>query len=247
MNTPREDLILMVQLQKLYDGISEDLRKRQTPPAEVKELEAANRTRLAELKELEATVETSEEELRELHKTAEEWRLELEHFQKQKSQVTNEREFTAVISEIDYATKALDEATTKYLELQASVDEMKTEIESRRGARPEEEEAHKQITENWEKTKEDLKLKVHEKALQAKSIEDRLHPKNRSNFLRLLSSKNRVAISAVVENSCAVCHFNLRPHLEQRVRRCEEIITCEHCHRILYLPEKVAEMAADQG
>ena len=41
MNTPHDDLVLMVQLQKLYDEITEDLRKRQTPPPEVKELEAA--------------------------------------------------------------------------------------------------------------------------------------------------------------------------------------------------------------
>jgi predicted nucleic acid-binding Zn-ribbon protein len=33
----------------------------------------------------------------------------------------------------------------------------------------------------------------------------------------------------------------LRPHLQQRVRRCEEIIDCEHCHRILYIEETVRD------
>ena len=52
-------------------------------------------------------------ELKEVRKKEEEWKLELEHFQRQKGMVTNEREFTAVISEIDYATKALEEAAAR--------------------------------------------------------------------------------------------------------------------------------------
>ena len=233
----------MVQLQKLYDTIAENLNKRRLPPPEVKELEAANKRRIIELNELEKTITAQEEEVRALHKSAEEWCLELEHFQKQKSQVTNEREFTAVISEIDYATKALDEATSKYQELEKSVQDLHAEIESRRSARPEEEEAHKTITKNWEKTKAKLKRKVHKAAVEAKALEDQLHPKHRARFLRLLSSKNGTAISAVAENCCSLCHFNLRPHLQQRVRRCEEIITCEHCHRILYMHDVVAGKA----
>ena len=55
-------------------------------------------------------------------------------------------------------------------------------------------------------------------------------------------------MSKVVDGSCSLCHFALRPHLQQRVRRCEEIIDCEHCHRILYIEETLTEdnQAAEQ-
>ena len=235
MNSARQDLILLVRLQHLYDRIAEAIRERQSPPPEVLELQQANRDRQTELEELEAQVRTHDDELKEVRKKEEEWKLELEHFQRQKSMVTNEREFTAVISEIDYASKALDEAGARRRELEDAMKALKAEIEERRSARPEEEAAHKSVVESWENRKEELKATIHELATEAKSIEVDIAPKHRARFMRLLESKKGTAVAEVIEGSCSLCHFALRPHLQQRVRRCEEIITCETCHRILYL------------
>jgi predicted nucleic acid-binding Zn-ribbon protein len=63
----------------------------------------------------------------------------------------------------------------------------------------------------------------------------------------LLQSKHGTALSAVVDGSCSVCHFALRPHLQQRVRRCEEIIDCEHCHRILYFEQALEGDSEERG
>jgi len=239
------DLVLLVRLQKTYDQISEAIRERATPPPEVQQLQEENRLRQVELEELEQQVEGHTEEIREVHKKEEESRLELEHFQRQKGTVTNEREFTAVISEIDYATKALGEAEARHQELDSAIEELNQDIENRRAARPEEETAHRELVDGWEARKAKLKKKVHKLATQAKKCEDKLNPKNRSRFLRLLENKKGTAVAAVVESSCSVCHFAVRPHLQQRVRRCEEIITCEHCHRILFFEEIVAREAPE--
>ncbi len=237
----------MIRLQGLYDGISQALQDRQTPPLEVKELEEANRQRQAELADLEAQVVAHQDELQEVHKGEEEWRLELEHFQKQKSMVTNEREFTAVISEIDYATKELDTRKTRHDELDTMIRELGEDIESRQQARPEEESAQREITESWETTKEDLKLKVQKLALDAGAEEEKLSPKSRALFHRLLKSKKGIAIAAVADGSCSACHFKLRPHLMQRVWRCEEIITCEFCHRVLFREDAVSGLSEGEG
>jgi predicted nucleic acid-binding Zn-ribbon protein len=153
--------------------------------------------------------------------------------------VTNEREFTAVISEIDYATKALKEATDRRQELESSIEAVNQEIEVHRKALPEEEAAHKQVSENWDSRKRELKEIIHDLAEAAKAKEARLKPQNRARFLRLLESKQGTALSAVVDGTCSVCHFSVRPHLQQRVRRCEELIDCEHCHRILFFEDIV--------
>ncbi len=242
MNTAHHDLVLMIRLQSLYDGITQALQDRQNAPPEVKALEETNRQRKAELVDLEAQIAASEEELQEVHKGEAEWRLELEHFQKQKGMVTNEREFTAVISEIDYATKELETRKARREELEATIGQIGDDIKARRKTQPEEEAAQKEITTGWETTKTDLKLKVHQLALDANALEEELHPKNRASFLRLLKSKKGIAISAVVDGSCHVCHFKLRPHLMQRVRRCEEIIACEYCHRVLYREDALSDM-----
>jgi len=230
----RHDLILLIQLQKTYDGISEAISDRRNPPPEVKVLQKENRRREEELLEMEGQVEVHSTELLEVKKKEEEWKLELDHFQRQKGTVTNEREFTAVISEIDYATKALNDAAGRRQELEAAIEELTGEIDSRRQARPEEETAHREVVEAWEQRKDELRALVHELAEEAKRLESDLNPKHRARFLRLLESKKGTAIAAVIEGSCSVCHFSVRPHLQQRVRRCQEIIDCEHCHRILF-------------
>jgi len=245
LNNSRHDLVLLVRLQGVYDAIANSITERNTPPAEIRELQEANRLRHEELEELEKQVEAHESELVEVRKKHAEWELELEHFQKQKGMVSNEREFTAVISEIDYATKALEETSTRRQELDESVAQLSDEITSRREARPEEESAQSEVGVAWEQRKEELRRTIHEFAEQVKVIESEVQPKNRARFLRLLESKRGTAVSMVVDGSCSVCHFSLRPHLQQRARRCEEIIDCEHCHRILYLTETLEEQESD--
>jgi hypothetical protein len=243
VNNVRQDLALLVRLQELYDRIAVAIRERQTPPIEVRELQQANLDRQAELEKIEEQVTEHEEELKEVHKKEEEWKLELEHFQRQKGTVTNEREFTAVISEIDYATKALEEAAARRRELDDANSALAAEIEERRNARPEEESAHKDVVEAWENRKKELMAQVHALVSEAKALEVDVAPKNRARFMRLLESKKGTAVAAVLEGSCSLCHFALRPHLQQRVRRCEEIISCETCHRILYVEEMINEVS----
>ena len=242
------DLVHLVRLQKVYDSISEAIAEHNSPPAEIRDLQDANRLRLEELKEMERQLEAHNEEIKEVRKKEAEWELELEHFQKQKSSVTNEREFTAVISEIYYATKAIEETSARRKELEEAIAQLSQEIEDRREARPEEETAQTEVVISWEKQKAALLKKVHKLSKNAKKIEEEIQPKSRALFLRLLESKQGTSVSKVVDGSCSLCHFALRPHLQQRVRRCEEIIDCEHCHRILYIEETLLDdhQAAEQ-
>jgi len=239
VDSARHDLELMVQLQNVYDRIAVAMSERSSPPPEVRELQDQNRNRQEELEDLERKLSEQETELVEVRRKEQEWQTELEHFQRQKATVTNEREFTAVISEIDYATKALTETGGRRTELEASLEAVRGELTARRDARPEEEAAQLSVTAAWDARREELKQNIHDLALEAKSIESELQPPNRARFLRLLQRKGGTAMAAVVEGSCSVCHFALRPHLQQRVRRAAEVIACEHCHRILYLNDAV--------
>ena len=236
-----QDLVNLVRLQNVYDAIAEAISEHNTPPAEIRSLQEANRLRLEELEEMERQLEAHGDEIKEVRKKEAEWELELEHFQKQKGMVTNEREFTAVISENDYASKAIEETSARRKELEEAIAQLGKDIEERREARPEEETAQSEVVVSWEKRKEDLLKKVHKLSKAAKKIEAEIQPKHRARFLRLLESKQGTSVSKVVDGSCSLCHFALRPHLQQRVRRCEEIIDSEHCHRNLYIEETLTD------
>jgi len=142
-----------------------------------------------------------------------------------------------VINEIDFATRALGEAKERREALEAESETITGQIEERRSLRPEEDASQREVTEGWDKRKTELTGQVHELALEAKGLEEEMKPANRSRFLRLLESKQGKAMAEVTEGTCSLCHFALRPHLQQRVSRAQEIIRCEHCRRVLFLAE----------
>ena len=78
-------------------------------------------------------------------------------------------------------------------------------------------------------------------------------PKNMATvYNRLITrSKDGLAVAEARNSSCTACFMALRPQMMSDVRKGEDIITCEHCGRILYFApaaptEKPSETAAVQ-
>lgn len=56
-------------------------------------------------------------------------------------------------------------------------------------------------------------------------------------------SQDGVAVAEVKNGSCSACFMSLRPQVIQQLRRGNDIITCENCTRILYIPQDDAKAA----
>ena len=56
--------------------------------------------------------------------------------------------------------------------------------------------------------------------------------------------RDGIAVAEVVNGSCSACFMSLRPQMLLEVKRGDQIITCESCTRILYLPSKEASEAS---
>ena len=59
-----------------------------------------------------------------------------------------------------------------------------------------------------------------------------------------LRSRDGIAVAEVVNSSCSACYMQLRPQVMVNVKKGDEIILCESCSRILYVPQKGAEASA---
>jgi predicted nucleic acid-binding Zn-ribbon protein len=57
-------------------------------------------------------------------------------------------------------------------------------------------------------------------------------------------SRDGVAVAEVIGGACSACYMSLRPQVQLNVKKGDEIITCENCTRILYLPSREAEATA---
>ena len=57
-------------------------------------------------------------------------------------------------------------------------------------------------------------------------------------------SRDGIAVAAVINGSCSACFMSLRPQMQVEVKRGDQIITCESCARILYMPKKEEQSEA---
>ena len=57
-------------------------------------------------------------------------------------------------------------------------------------------------------------------------------------------SRDGIAVAEVVNGACSACHMSLRPQAMVEVKKGQDIITCESCTRILYIPSREAEATA---
>jgi predicted nucleic acid-binding Zn-ribbon protein len=65
-------------------------------------------------------------------------------------------------------------------------------------------------------------------------LEAAMHPRDRSEFQRLMEKKGGLAIVLVAGGSCTACHVKVRPAALQALKSGREIIYCDSCKRILY-------------
>ena len=61
-----------------------------------------------------------------------------------------------------------------------------------------------------------------------------LNPQAFATFDLVSRRRNGVAMAEARDGICTICHVRLRPQVFNTVRRNDEIIQCDSCHRILY-------------
>ena len=75
---------------------------------------------------------------------------------------------------------------------------------------------------------------------QRKQILPLIDPKILSQYDRILSNRDGLAIVGVKLNSFLGCNMHVPPQVINLIRMYDHIITCEMCNRILYIPDESA-------
>jgi predicted nucleic acid-binding Zn-ribbon protein len=57
-------------------------------------------------------------------------------------------------------------------------------------------------------------------------------------------SRDGIAVAEVIGGACSACYMHLRPQVQLNVKKGDEIVVCENCSRIMYMPKRGAEANA---
>jgi predicted nucleic acid-binding Zn-ribbon protein len=152
-------------------------------------------------------------------------------------EIQTQKEYVAVLKEIDMAKKASLETTAKIAvkdkeisELKADFDEKQTELEA--------------ISEKCAARQaevDSLLAASNKKADACKSTRNSLAqdlPKSLlSKYQRIFSHRGGLAVARVVEGACLGCNMQLPPQQFNRLHRGTELQDCPHCNRLLYMDQ----------
>ncbi|OGX18789.1 MAG: hypothetical protein A3K83_02495 [Omnitrophica WOR_2 bacterium RBG_13_44_8b] len=231
----KQQLGNLVKLQTIDSEIYALKLEKDAKPQEIKALEAAFEEKKLHLAAL-------EKNLLDFQKQRKERELELgsreestKKLQTQLYSLKTNKEYQAMLQQIEQAKADASVIEDKILQLFEQADKIKTETEQ-----------EKQKLEQEEKVFQGQKKKIEDRI---KEIDDRLSQldaqrqqvipdidrKILSQYERILSNRDGLAIVTVKDNTCQGCNMFVPPQVINLIKMYERIITCEVCNRILYI------------
>jgi predicted nucleic acid-binding Zn-ribbon protein len=236
--TARDQLAGYVALQRLLTRRAALKRERDTPPEALAALRTQFSERHEKLEAARARREALAVEQATVQREADALREESEHFRKQKSHVTNMKQLSAVVSELDHVDTQLKVKEDRLLDILQELDTTDAVIATLGEESPEEKALHEQAEAAWEQRRKASEGELAALETELHAVQARLGDKAVARFKKLWASRKPNAVVPMDGTACSACHGDLRPSLVQLVRQAEELQFCDHCRRLLYDPEQ---------
>ncbi len=214
-------------------------------PGEMREVHEAYSRAQQELIRLEQDRDQTARATREAETKVAEQQEKLRKFQQQVSKVRNQREYAAVLAEIDQARASLRELENQALATMERLESLTRELDRRRSEFSGLENQHQEAMAIWEAQKPALRERLARLEAEVARLRGTLPVPVVTQYLRVRERhpRNPLARLETVELPgkptiwhCAACHYQVRPQAAMELRRGGTLVQCESCRRFLYLP-----------
>lgn len=238
------ELSQLIELQELDLEIQRVSGRLSRIPEERESIENEFKQHAAEFLDLKSKHEQTLEDRKQLEIELATTQQNLDKFEQDKTRVRNEKEYTAVLREIDTSRKhvgtletdilkrmeELEKLDTDLAERAPGVERMRAEVDTTLAALAgESEAANRQLAEFVE----------HRKKL-ASQMPRALF----ASYDRMSRLGKGQALAEVRSNGiCVACRVRVRPKIFSDVRKGDQLVTCENCGRILYYRNETSQSA----
>jgi len=224
----------LIRLQKLETTADDARRKIADHPDRIQALD----TRLQQAKDLVAGVKarlTAAQEKRRIdEKDVSSVQTRLAKYKDQLLEVKTNREYTAMLHEIETAQNDIKAREDRILEIMMESDELGAELKK---GEAELKVAEKEIAaERAVLAKEitALQAELDTTATARAALVSQIDRHALAIFETTAKGRKGVAVAEARNGLCTICHVRLRPQMFNEVRKNESIIQCDSCRRILY-------------
>lgn len=243
----RETLLAIHRIQQLDDRSRACRERMEQFPHEAARMEEQLKESRAALDQVQARQAERAKEKRTLEQEVERINADIRKHQAQLLSVKTNREYSAMMHEIEQEKSKVSEAEEKILLAMESLDELSA-------AEAREKEAFDRCQKENQSGRQDLE----KQAAEARDLADRLAGEREEAikalprevlalYERVGKARNGVAAAVVKNGSCGGCYGNLPTQLLNRIRGMDQIITCENCGRILIWQESGQQNKGETG
>ena len=240
------DLETVVELQQAQDELREARRLLDGIPSWMEELHAEHSERKAVIDGHEAESEASASQRRAAEAEIADLREKVKHFQGQISLVTSQREYGALLQEIDTAKRQIEELEEVAITALETQEQIQETLLVEREAFQDLDQRYSEAQEKWGEEKPEVAKKAEALEDRIQALEERVGRRTLALFTRIFKHYDGQAMAVVQEVDrgkgpkmwhCGACNYRVRPQAVVGIQTRNAIEACDSCKRILYIAE----------
>jgi uncharacterized protein len=171
------------------------------------------------MKNMELEVKTKNEELKKL--------------QGLMMSIKTNKEYDALISQIDAVKEYVSGRETAILELMQKIEEMESNIDDYKTKSEETKEQNEKQLAILQEKMDSVGSKIDLKQAERNNIIEKVSRRTMSVYERVRKNRGGDVVVPARKRACGACYKALPPHLIQEIKRGDRIITCDNCGRML--------------
>jgi len=228
-----EELSLLLDLQTIDNQIADVLRWQEQIPEDLQLCNEEYERIEQQLKEEEQLLFDKQKARRSLEGELEAENDKLQRYQRQLFEVKNNKEYQALLHEIKIEKDKIGKLEDQILMLLEEIDAHSKDFERAQLLSKDEKEAcKKRETELRQKLRElEDELVVRED--ERRRVIAKMKPELVGRYERIRKGRGGVAVVTINGGTCTGCFTALPPQFVSEVRKGDQILTCEHCGRML--------------
>jgi predicted nucleic acid-binding Zn-ribbon protein len=222
-------------------------------PDWMRELHEEHQARRADIEALEAAVEEARRERRATEGEITDFQEKLKRYQQQINAVQNQREYGALLQEIDTAKSGIKAAEERAFAALERREAAERDLEAARQDFAALDERYRSELEKWEAEKPGVEEEIRSLTVQVEGLRSQLPRPFLALFDRLQARYQGEALAQVrrIERAgrgpavyhCSACNYRVRPQVVVEIKNSQSLIQCDSCKRVLYVMEESREAA----
>ena len=228
------DLTRLIRLQQLETAADDARRKIADHPARTQALDARLQSARDTLAAVKAKLAAASDKRRGEEKEVAGVQTRLAKYKDQLLEVKTNREYTAMLHEIEAAQNDIRTREDRILEIMMETDELNAAIKKSEAdlkAAEREVAAERGLLDAEAAA---LQAEVERTTAEREKVVAGLDRQVLNIFETTAKGRKGVAVAEAKDGLCTICHVRLRPQVFNEVRKNESIIHCDSCRRILY-------------